>query len=97
MLRTRARYAILDLTGVDVVDTSAVDHFFKVLGAVALLGAQCIMTGIKPAVAQTMLSLGIDMTRMTTMATLEDALQSCLRGLGFTVTRDRPPTRGRPA
>jgi anti-anti-sigma regulatory factor len=93
VLRTRARYAILDLTGVDVVDTSAVDHFFKILGAVELLGARCIMTGIKPAVAQTMISLGIDMNRMTTMATLEDALQSCLRGLGFTVTRDRSRSR----
>lgn len=88
VLRTRARFAILDLTGVDVVDTSAVDHFFKILGAVELLGARCIMTGIKPAVAQTMISLGVDMARMTTMATLEDALQSCLRGLGFTVTRN---------
>jgi len=93
VLRARARFAILDLTGVDVVDTAAVDHFFKILGAVELLGARCIMTGIKPAVAQTMVTLGVDMSRMTTMATLEDALHSCLRGLGYTVTRDRAGPR----
>lgn len=89
VLRTRARYAILDLTGVDIVDTSAADHFFKILRAVELLGARCLITGIKANVAQTMVSLGVDMSRVTTMATLEDALQFCLRGLGFSVTRAR--------
>ena len=89
VLRARARFAILDLTGVDVVDTSAADHFFKILRAIELLGARCIITGIKPAVAQTMTSLGIDMSRVATMATLEDALQSCLRAMGYTVTRAR--------
>lgn len=89
VLRTRARYAILDFTGVDVIDTSAVDHVFKIFRAVELLGAQCIMTGIKPAVAQAMISLGVDMSRVATVATLEDALQSCLRGLGFSVSRGR--------
>lgn len=89
VLRTRARYAIIDLTGVDAVDTSAVHHFFRIVGAVELLGARCIMTGIKPDVAQAMISLGIDMSRVATKATLADALQSCLAGLGFSVTRDR--------
>lgn len=92
VLRARARYAILDLTGVDVVDTSAADHFVKILRAVELLGAQCIITGIKVVVAQTMVALGVDLSGVTTMANLEDALQSCLRGLGYTVTQG-PPDR----
>jgi rsbT co-antagonist protein RsbR len=87
VLRARARYAILDLTGVDFVDTSAADRFFKILTAVELLGAKCIVSGIKATVAQTMIALGIDMSRVETMATLEDALQSCLRGLGYKVTK----------
>lgn len=93
VLRTRARYAILDLTGVDAVDTSAVAHFFRILRAIELLGARCIMSGIKPAVAQAMISLGVDMSRVTTMATLEDALQSCLRGMGYSVTLDAARAR----
>ena len=90
VLRTRARYTILDLTGVDAVDTAAVDHFFRILRAIELLGARCIMTGIKPAVAQAMISLGVDMSRVSTMATLADALQSCLRGMGYAVTQTTP-------
>jgi len=90
VLRVRARYAILDLTGADVIDSTAADHFCKIIRAVELLGARCIITGIKPAVAQTMIALGVDMSRMTTMATLADGLQSCLHGLGFAVTRGVP-------
>ena len=90
VIRVRARYAILDLTGADDVDSSAVDHFTKIVRAVELLGARCILTGIKPAVAQTMTALGVDMSRMLTMATLADALQSCLHGLGFVITRGEP-------
>jgi rsbT co-antagonist protein RsbR len=89
VLRARARYAILDLTGLDFVDTSAADHFFKIVRAVELLGARCIISGIKASVAQTMVALGFDMSRTATMATLEDALQSCLRGMGYAVTRAR--------
>jgi rsbT co-antagonist protein RsbR len=93
VIQARARYAILDLTGVDFVDTTAADSFFKIVRAVELLGARCIISGIKASVAQTMVAHGVDMSRTETMATLEDALQSCLRGLGYRITRD--PANGR--
>jgi anti-anti-sigma regulatory factor len=87
VLRARARFAILDLTGVDTVDTWAADHFFKIVRAVELLGARCIISGIKATVAQTMVEFGIDISRIVTMATLEDALKSCLHGMGVSFSQ----------
>lgn len=83
----RARYAILDLTGVDFADTTAADHIVTIVRAVELLGARCVLSGITPAVARAMVDLGVDLGRVITTATLEDALQGCLRDLGYTVTR----------
>ena len=76
---TGARYAIIDLTGVDVVDTSTADHLLRVMQAVGLLGARCIMTGIRPAVAQSMVSLGLGMSSVTTLSSLRDGLKYCMR------------------
>jgi rsbT co-antagonist protein RsbR len=74
-----ATYAIIDLTGVEVVDTSTADHIGKLVSAVELLGGRCIITGIRPAVAQTMVQIGIDLTRITTLSTLREALRRCMR------------------
>lgn len=74
-----AKYAIIDLTGVEVVDTSTADHIGKLTRASELLGARCIITGIRPAVAQTMVQIGIDLTRSNTLSTLREALQRCMR------------------
>ncbi len=71
----RARFAIVDLTGVDVIDTRTADHFLKMARAVRLLGAECILTGIKPAVAQTLVHIGVDLTDLTTLRSLREALQ----------------------
>ncbi|WP_272424522.1 STAS domain-containing protein [Polyangium jinanense] len=79
---TQARFAILDLTGVDVVDTATAGHILKILGAVRLLGAEGIITGIRPVVAQTIISLGLDLSRVRTLATLRDALALAVRSLG---------------
>lgn len=76
--RTAARYAILDITGVDVVDTNTADHLLRVARAVELLGAQCIITGIQPAVAQTMVMLRADLSDITTRATLRHGLKYCM-------------------
>lgn len=75
----RATTAILDLTGVEIVDTSTADNIGKLAKAAALLGAQCIISGIRPAVAQTMVHIGIDMTNMLTLATLREALVRSMR------------------
>ncbi|MBL9102371.1 MAG: PAS domain-containing protein [Myxococcales bacterium] len=81
--RVRARFAILDMTGVDVVDTSTAGHLLGLVRAIELLGAQGIITGIHPNIAQTMVTLGLDLSRLTVHSNLREALKDCL-------TRMRP-------
>ena len=78
---TRARYAILDLTAVAVVDTNTADHLVRIVRAIELLGARPIIAGISPAIAQTMVSLGVDLSRLTTLRNLQEALKACMRWL----------------
>jgi len=73
-----ARYAIIDLTGVEVVDTSTADHILRLVRAAELLGARCVITGIRPAVSQTMVSIGIDLSKLVTLASLRDGLMRCI-------------------
>lgn len=75
----QAKYVILDITGVEVVDTATADHFIKVVRAAELLGTRCIVTGIQPAVAQTLVDLGVDLSRIVTLRTLRDGLRECVR------------------
>ncbi|WP_437806062.1 PAS domain-containing protein [Sorangium sp. So ce1078] len=77
--RTGARYAILDLTGVDMVDTKTASYLLDLVGAIRLLGAEGIVTGIRSNVAQTIVSLGIDLNNITTLGNLRAALQHCIR------------------
>jgi len=76
--RKGARFAILDLTGVEAMDTGTAAHLIKLIQALRLLGAQGIITGIQPAVAQTMVMLGLDLGKITTLANLRDALRFCM-------------------
>jgi rsbT co-antagonist protein RsbR len=76
--RTRSSWAILDVTGVDIIDTSTADHLLRVARAVELLGARCIITGIRPAVAQTMVALEASFASIVTRATLRDGLEFCM-------------------
>ncbi len=75
----QAHYVILDITGVEMVDTKTADHLLKVVLSVQLLGASCILTGIRPAVAQTMVELGVDMSALMTLRTMRDGLAECMR------------------
>jgi rsbT co-antagonist protein RsbR len=77
--RTRSGYAILDVTGVDVIDTHTADYLLKIARAVELLGAKCIITGIRPAVAQTMVNLQTGFSSIVTLATLRDGIKHCMR------------------
>lgn len=79
--RTQAQFAILDLTGVEVVDTATAGHLLNIASAVRLLGAEGIITGIRPNIAQTMIALGVDLTRVRTLATLRDGLAFAIRSL----------------
>lgn len=79
--RTHALFAILDLTGVEVVDTATAGHMLNIISAVRLLGAEGIITGIRPNIAQTIISLGVDLSRVRTLATLRDGLAFAIRRL----------------
>jgi rsbT co-antagonist protein RsbR len=75
----QARTAIVDITGIDVMDTKTADHFIKMAKAVRLLGADCIISGINPGIAQTLTHIGVDLTGVRTLRSLRDALQLHLR------------------
>ncbi|WP_437818649.1 STAS domain-containing protein [Sorangium sp. So ce1078] len=80
IVSTQARVAILDLTGVDVVDSAIADHFLRIVRAVELLGTTCLISGIRPAVAQTMTQLGTGIEKARTFGTMRGALMSVTRG-----------------
>lgn len=86
--RTGARFAIVDLTGVDIVDTATADHLLRVMRAVQLLGARCVITGIQPSVAQIIVSLGLGLPGVVTLRSLREGLRFCLRDLGYSVRQD---------
>ena len=75
----RTRCTIIDITGIDVMDTKTADHFIKMAKAVRLLGADCILSGINPGIAQTLTHIGVDLTGIRTLRNLRDALQVFLR------------------
>lgn len=71
-------WVILDLTGIESVDTSIASHLIKLAGAVRLMGAECLLTGIGPSVAQTFVSLGVELEGLRPMANLREGLKYCL-------------------
>lgn len=74
----RARYAIIDLTAVDVVDTVTAQHVIRMTTALRLLGALALISGIRASVAQALVGLGVELSQVTTMATLHAALRHCM-------------------
>ncbi len=76
VVATRARCAIIDITGIEVMDTGTADHFIRMAKAVRLLGAECVLTGMNPQIAQTVVHMGVDMEGVTTHRSLRDALHS---------------------
>jgi rsbT co-antagonist protein RsbR len=78
----QAAVAILDITGVPMVDTLVAQHLMKTAMAVQLMGAECVISGIRPQIAQTIVHLGIDLREITTRATLSDALKYGLARTG---------------
>ena len=83
VVRTRARYAILDLTGIEAMDTATAAHLLKLSQAMRLLGAEGIITGIHPAIAQTIVGLGLDLTAIVTRSTLREGLQHCIQRMSL--------------
>lgn len=75
----QARFLIIDLTGVPVMDTSTADRLLAIARAAGLVGAQTVITGLQPAVAQTVVTLGVGMGEVRTLRNLKDGLRYCLR------------------
>jgi rsbT co-antagonist protein RsbR len=78
VVETGARYVILDITGVEVVDTATADHLVKLTRAARLLGTRCILTGIGPNVARTLVGMGVELGELQTLRTLREGLRACL-------------------
>jgi rsbT co-antagonist protein RsbR len=72
-----ARCVIVDVTGVDVVDTMTADHLIRMIRAARLLGAYCVLTGLSPDVAQTLVRIGVDLRGIRTLRSLKEGLKSC--------------------
>lgn len=81
IVSTRARYAILDLTGVQHMDTATAGHLVSLVRAIRLLGAEGIITGIQPAIAQTLAGLGVELAGIVTLSNLREGLRYCMRGM----------------
>ncbi len=87
IVSTDSRIAIIDITGVATVDTLVAQHLLKTITAARLMGAECILSGIRPQIAQTIVHLGIDLAEITTKARLSDAFRVALDRTGRQVVR----------
>lgn len=88
ILTHRARVAILDITGVETVDTMVAQHLLKTAQAARLMGAECVISGIRPQIATTMVQLGIELGDVVSKARLADAFKYAINKLGLIVTDD---------
>jgi rsbT co-antagonist protein RsbR len=89
LVDTGAEIAIIDITGVPTVDTQVAQHLLKAVAAARLMGADCIISGIRPQIAQTMVHLGVELN-VVSKATLADAFAIALDRLGKAVTPSKP-------
>lgn len=89
IVSTNSSLAIIDITGVPTVDTLVAQHLLKTVAAARLMGAECIISGIRPQIAQTIVHLGIELQGIATKSSLADALQLAMQQQGFVVTRDK--------
>jgi rsbT co-antagonist protein RsbR len=94
---TGADMAIIDITGVPTVDTLTAQHLLKTVTAARLMGAECIISGIRPQIAQTIVHLGVDLGNVQTKASLADAFRLALQRTGRSVVRNGAGIAGAPA
>jgi rsbT co-antagonist protein RsbR len=87
VVATNSKYAIIDITGVPTVDTLVAQHLLKTITAARLMGAECIISGVRPQIAQTIVHLGINLEDVITKAKLSDAFALALDKSGRMVTR----------
>jgi rsbT co-antagonist protein RsbR len=89
IVETGAAIAIIDITGVPTVDTLVAQHLLKTVAAARLMGADCIISGIRPQIAQTIVHLGVELGSVVTKATLADAFAIALQKTGSTLSKGR--------
>lgn len=87
IVRTGASIAIIDITGVPTVDTLVAQHLLKTIAAAKLMGAECIISGIRPQIAQTIVHLGVDLGPVVTKSSISDAFTTALKRVGYGITR----------
>jgi rsbT co-antagonist protein RsbR len=87
IVETESQIAIIDITGVPTVDTLVAQHLLKTVTALRLMGADCIISGVRPQIAQTIVHLGVDLQGITTKANLADALALALKRTGISFTK----------
>ena len=92
IVETGAGIAIIDITGVPTVDTLVAQHLLKTVSAARLMGADCIISGIRPQIAQTIVHLGVNLADVITKSTLADAFAIALRRSKMTITRLENPS-----
>lgn len=91
IVESSSSIAILDISGVPAVDSLVAQHLIKTVSATRLMGAECIISGIRPEIAQTVVHLGIDLTNVITKSTLASALKTAFRMLELQVVRKQQP------
>jgi rsbT co-antagonist protein RsbR len=94
IVQTNSKFAIIDITGVPTVDTLVAQHLLKTITAARLMGAECIISGIRPQIAQTIVHLGINLQDVVTKAKLADAFRLALERSGRKVTRQEKRADG---
>ncbi len=82
IVETQSRCVIIDITGVDMIDTNTADSLIKVIRAAVVLGTRCVLTGSNPTVARTLVEIGANMGEVRTLPDLKQGLKDCLRYLG---------------
>ncbi|MBD1939343.1 STAS domain-containing protein [Microcoleus sp. FACHB-68] len=92
IVETGSEVAIIDITGVPTVDTLTAQHLLKTVTAARLMGADCILSGIRPQIAQTIVYLGVDLADVITKASLADAFLLALKRTGATISRSQTRT-----
>jgi rsbT co-antagonist protein RsbR len=89
IVETGSTIAIIEITGVPTVDTLVAQHLLKTVAAARLMGADCIISGIRPQIAQTIVHLGVDLGNVITKASLADAFALALQRNGLTITKKK--------
>lgn len=98
IVTTGSKIAILDITGVPVVDTMVANHLIKTITAAGLMGAECVLSGISPTIAQTIVHLGIDLSGIKTKSTMMEAMRYAIRANGqkiVTAKEEKEPANQR--